>query len=86
VVDLRHRSVVAHEARGPAGEGAGAVPGQVHEGNRCRFAQTCRVKAIKTGAALRMLDTDPVRGIDAHRPRRAIVRHLQGWLLAWPAA
>lgn len=56
VVDLKHRTVVAHEAlvRGPAGEGAGAVLAQVHEGNRYRFDQACRVKAIKSAAALGM--------------------------------
>lgn len=54
IVDLRHRRVWAHEAlvRGPAGEGAMSVLAQVTEGNRYRFDQACRVKAIKTAAQL----------------------------------
>jgi len=52
IVDLRSGSVWAHEAlvRGPLGEGAATVLGQVNEHNRYRFDQACRVKAIK-GAA-----------------------------------
>ena len=56
IVDLATRAIVAHEAlvRGPAGEGAGSVLAQVTEQNRYRFDQACRVKAIKTAAALGM--------------------------------
>jgi len=54
VVDLAARRIVAHEAlvRGPRGEGAPSVLSQVTEHNRYRFDQACRVKAIKTAAAL----------------------------------
>lgn len=54
IVDLQTAQVFAHEAlvRGPAGEGAATVLGQVNEHNRYRFDQACRVKAIKGTAAL----------------------------------
>ena len=54
IVDMAGRSVYAHEAlvRGPQGEGAMSVLAQVNEGNRYRFDQACRVKAIKTAAQL----------------------------------
>ncbi len=56
IVDVGSRTLWAHEAlvRGPEGEGAGWVLGQVNEANRYRFDQACRVKAIKTAAALGM--------------------------------
>jgi EAL domain-containing protein (putative c-di-GMP-specific phosphodiesterase class I) len=56
IVDVDRRSVFAHEAlvRGPAGESAGSVLAQVHEGNQYRFDQACRVKAIKSAAQLGM--------------------------------
>ncbi len=56
IVDLRKRSVFAHEAlvRGPQGEPAGSVLAQVNDENRYRFDQACRVKAIKTAAELGM--------------------------------
>ena len=49
IVDIERREVFAHEAlvRGPNGEGALTVLQQVSEGNRYRFDQACRVKAIK---------------------------------------
>jgi EAL domain-containing protein (putative c-di-GMP-specific phosphodiesterase class I) len=40
--------------RGPDGQGAGWVLGQVNEDKRYRFDQACRVKAIKSAAALGM--------------------------------
>lgn len=54
IVDLRSRTVFAHEAlvRGPNGEGADTVLSQVNAQNRYRFDQACRVKAIKTAAQL----------------------------------
>lgn len=54
IVDVARRSVWGFEAlvRGPEGQGAGWVLDQVTEGNRYRFDQACRVKAIKTAAAL----------------------------------
>lgn len=56
IVDLTSRRVYAYEAlvRGPQGEGAMSVLGQVTEANRYRFDQACRVKAIKTAAQLGM--------------------------------
>jgi EAL domain-containing protein (putative c-di-GMP-specific phosphodiesterase class I) len=58
IVDVANRSVYAHEAlvRGPQGEGAMSVLGQVTEANRYRFDQACRVKAIKTAAQLGMTE------------------------------
>ncbi len=58
IVDVARRSTYAHEAlvRGPAGEGALTVLSQVTEHNRYRFDQACRVKAIKTAAAVGMRD------------------------------
>jgi EAL domain-containing protein (putative c-di-GMP-specific phosphodiesterase class I) len=54
IVDVACRAVWAHEAlvRGPDGQGAGWVLGQVNEHNRYRFDQACRIKAIKTAAEL----------------------------------
>ena len=56
IVDTATRQIFAHEAlvRGPAGESAYSVLAQVNEDNRYRFDQACRVKAIKTAAALNM--------------------------------
>lgn len=52
IVDLHSREVFAREAlvRGPNGEGAGWVLDQVNDGNRYRFDQACRVKAIRAAA------------------------------------
>lgn len=56
IVDLQKRQIFAHEAlvRGPNGESAQNVLSQINEANRYRFDQACRVKAIKTAAALKM--------------------------------
>lgn len=56
IVDLRDRSVFAHEAlvRGVNGEGALSVLNQVNDQNRYRFDQLCRIKAIKGAARLGM--------------------------------
>jgi EAL domain-containing protein (putative c-di-GMP-specific phosphodiesterase class I) len=56
IVDLRDRSVFAHEAlvRGIAGEGALSVLDQVTEENRYRFDQLCRTRAIAGAANLNM--------------------------------
>ena len=56
IVDLRDRSIFAHEAlvRGTAGEGALSVLDQVTEANRYRFDQLCRTKAIEGAAQLGM--------------------------------
>jgi EAL domain-containing protein (putative c-di-GMP-specific phosphodiesterase class I) len=48
IIDVRSRTVFAHEAlvHGPAGEGAMSVLARVNDSNRYRFDQACRVKAI----------------------------------------
>lgn len=58
IVDLEQRAIFGHEAlvRGPQGEGAASVLAQVNEGNRYRFDQACRVKAIKGASALGMAE------------------------------
>ncbi len=54
ILDLGSGEVFAYEAlvRGPAGEGATTVLGQVDETNRYAFDQACRVKAIQLAADL----------------------------------
>lgn len=59
IVDVSTGAPFAYEAlvRGPQGESAASVLGQVTEANRYAFDQQCRVKAIKTAAAAGLLDT-----------------------------
>ncbi len=54
IVDLDTRRIDAYEAlvRGPAGEPADYVLGQVNAGNVYAFDQACRVKAIEMAARL----------------------------------
>ncbi len=54
IVELSTGEVFAYEAlvRGPAGEGAATVLGQVDDANRYGFDQACRVKAIQLAARL----------------------------------
>jgi EAL domain-containing protein (putative c-di-GMP-specific phosphodiesterase class I) len=56
IVDFSTRSIYAYEAlvRGPNGESAASVLVQVDDGNRYRFDQACRVKAVAGAAALDM--------------------------------
>jgi EAL domain-containing protein (putative c-di-GMP-specific phosphodiesterase class I) len=56
IVRASSGEVFAYEAlvRGVNGEGAGAVFAHVHQGNRYRFDQMCRVKAIELAAKLGM--------------------------------
>ena len=56
IVDLERRRIDAYEAlvRGPQGEGAGHVLGQVNSTNLYAFDQACRVKAIEMAASLGM--------------------------------
>lgn len=56
IVDLRSRSIFAHEAlvRGPLGEPAEMVLSQVTDSNRYRFDQACRVQAVKGASRLNM--------------------------------
>jgi EAL domain-containing protein (putative c-di-GMP-specific phosphodiesterase class I) len=54
IVDVAAAKVWGYEAlvRGPNGEGAGSVLGQVDPDSRYRFDQACRVKAIDLAARL----------------------------------
>lgn len=54
IVDLRDRSIYGYEAlvRGPKGEGALAVLAQVHDDNRYRFDQECRIRSIRLAKRL----------------------------------
>lgn len=54
ILDIDTMRPYAYEAlvRGLNGEGAGFVLGQVNDGNRYRFDQACRVKAIELAAEL----------------------------------
>ena len=54
IVDICTGAIFAHEAlvRGPNGEGAGSVLGQIKEYNRYAFDQQCRVKAIELASRL----------------------------------
>lgn len=56
IVNVRTREVFAYEAlvRGPSDEPASAVFAHVNDGNRYRFDQSCRVKAVKLAAELHM--------------------------------
>lgn len=56
IVDIRNRSIFAHEAlvRGPAGESAYSVLSKVNDNNRYKFDQACRVKAVAAAARLGM--------------------------------
>ncbi len=58
IVDIAAGDVWAHEAlvRGPEGQGAGWVLGQVTDANRYAFDQSCRIKAIELAASLPMDD------------------------------
>lgn len=54
ILDLRTERPWAYEAlvRGPSGESAATVLGQVNDDNRYRFDQACRVKAIELACGL----------------------------------
>lgn len=54
IVDLRSRTIYAHEAlvRGPNGESAFSVLSKVTDENRYSFDQACRVEAIRGAAEL----------------------------------
>jgi EAL domain-containing protein (putative c-di-GMP-specific phosphodiesterase class I) len=58
IVDTRDRSIFAYEAlvRGVGGEGAQSVLSRVDDGNRYRFDQLCRTRAISTAAQLGMVE------------------------------
>ncbi len=54
IVDLERGDVWGYEAlvRGTEGQGAGHILGQVDDGNRYRFDQACRTKAIELAGGL----------------------------------
>jgi EAL domain-containing protein (putative c-di-GMP-specific phosphodiesterase class I) len=54
IVDLERGDVWGYEAlvRGTEGQGAGYILGQVDDGNRYRFDQACRTKAIELAGGL----------------------------------
>lgn len=56
IVDIRTKTIFAHEAliRGPNGEGAATILRKVNNDNTYRFDQACRVKAVKTAAELQL--------------------------------
>ncbi|MES4787277.1 MAG: diguanylate phosphodiesterase [Nitrospiraceae bacterium] len=56
IIDMRTRSIYAHEAlvRGPNGESAFSVLSRVTDANRYMFDQACRVQAIRGAAELGM--------------------------------
>lgn len=56
IVDFNAKTIFAHEAliRGPNGESAYTILSQVNNDNRYQFDQACRVKAVKTAAALQL--------------------------------
>jgi EAL domain-containing protein (putative c-di-GMP-specific phosphodiesterase class I) len=56
IVDLQEHRIESHEAlvRGPNGEGASSVLGQLNDENRYAFDQACRVKAIEMAASLKI--------------------------------
>ncbi|OMH23439.1 diguanylate phosphodiesterase [Tersicoccus phoenicis] len=59
IVDVVTSAPFAYEAlvRGPEGQGAMTVLGQVTDGNRYGFDQACRVTAIRTAMAAGIADT-----------------------------
>ncbi|RXH55602.1 EAL domain-containing protein [Granulicella sibirica] len=59
IVDVNAEEVFAYEAlvRGPEGQSAGSVLGQVTAENRYAFDQGCRVQAITLAAKLGLVDT-----------------------------
>lgn len=63
IMDLRTQRPWAYEAlvRGVNGESAGSILNKVNEGNRYRFDQACRVKAIELAAGLGLLDIPDCR-------------------------
>jgi EAL domain-containing protein (putative c-di-GMP-specific phosphodiesterase class I) len=57
IFNIRSGAAYAYEAlvRGLNGESAATILGQVNDGNRYRFDQACRVKAIEQASALGLL-------------------------------
>jgi EAL domain-containing protein (putative c-di-GMP-specific phosphodiesterase class I) len=66
IVDVERRTVYAYEAlvRGPEGQGAGFVLGQVNDENRYAFDQGCRVRAITLASQLNLAATGALLSIN----------------------
>lgn len=66
IVDVNTGCVFAYEAlvRGPQGESAGSVMGQITDANRYAFDQNCRVKAISLASRLGLIATDAMLSIN----------------------
>ena len=60
IFNIETQKIFAYEAlvRGPDGQPAGTVLGQVTDENRYTFDQSCRVKAIEGAVAAGILQTD----------------------------
>lgn len=80
IVSVKNKTVFAHEAlaRGPNGEPAHSVLGQVTWENRHRFDQECRTRAIKRAAALGMRESLSINFIpnSVADPRACVQRTL----------
>jgi EAL domain-containing protein (putative c-di-GMP-specific phosphodiesterase class I) len=79
IVDLTTSQPFAYEAlvRGPLGQSAASVLGQVTPANRYAFDQRCRVTAIRTAAAAGLLNTSAALSINflpnaVYEPRACI--------------
>jgi EAL domain-containing protein (putative c-di-GMP-specific phosphodiesterase class I) len=66
IVDVRTQQVFAYEAlvRGPEGQSAGSILGQVTDENRYAFDQHCRVKAITLASQLHLAQTGAMLSIN----------------------
>lgn len=81
IVSVKNQAVFAHEAlaRGPQGQSAASVLGQVTWENRHRFDQECRARAIEQAAALDMRESLSINFIPnaVANPRACIQRTLR---------
>ncbi|MDW5378327.1 EAL domain-containing protein [Halomonas sp. HP20-15] len=89
IVDVELRRVVAFEAlvRGPRGESAGQILGQVDESLLYRFDQACRVKAIELASQLDMQEKLSINFLPnaVYEPTACIQATLEAaQRVAWP--
>jgi EAL domain-containing protein (putative c-di-GMP-specific phosphodiesterase class I) len=81
IVSVKSKSVFAHEAlaRGPEGQPASSVLGQVTWANRHRFDQECRIRAIESATSLGMRESLSINFIPnaVANPRACIQRTLR---------
>jgi EAL domain-containing protein (putative c-di-GMP-specific phosphodiesterase class I) len=81
IVNVRTRTIYAHEAliRGPEGEPAHTILSRVNDTNRYPFDQACRVKAVRTAAALGMQELLSINFLPnaVYRPEACIQSTLQ---------